>query len=731
MKKIITTVLLICVSVVSALAVTVNEAVGVFKGDLNIGGDPYPNKEVYILPGIEENTITFVLPDFKFGAASLGDIVLMNIPIDANGQLSLNDATLYIKAISERAEIDVINGLEDGGDIYNSVITESDAMVLLSIAAPSLPEPIFVLFTGSKETGKNYEITNGGFEGNWSGGEPTKWHSFPSATGFLASMAGGEDQFKQSNETRPGSTGSHSALIASNLIAGVKANGNCTNGQINAGSTTADSPADNYNFSDPANNGFNTAFVGQPDSLVFWAKYIPADKKPSNSVNKARAHAVITTNARYQDPEAKDYSSVKIAEATINYSATSSMGWQRFAIPFEYTAVDPSQAAYMLITFTTNMTPGGGSTYSTGGFFDKTYYYDNIYLDDAEMIYNHSLASLTKDGTPVTFTNNQATSSDTYSDSDYDFVATTDGKAAKSFIGYDPEKSQVHVYVVADNYSQAGTYSLYTLQMVKPVYNTEYAYSATTCDNEPYSDELFSGLTENGVYNTTIPNKQGGDSLITLTLTVYPTYSASEQATIAMDQTYSWQGTEYKDLVPGTYKDTVALKTIHGCDSVYTLELTVEPIDYSFSEELTVCQNEEITWREKTLPTNEAGVTVFNDSLLSIYNTDSVFTLTLTVLPTYRQEDSKTITEGDSEIWEGIDLSVIPAGDSTLLAEYKAVNGCDSVMVLHLTVETKTGTGLFDSNDEKSVAKKVLHNGRIYIIRKDESIYDLLGNKIQ
>ena len=65
------------------------------------------------------------------------------------------------------------------------------------------------------------------------------------------------------------------------------------------------------------------------------------------------------------------------------------------------------------------------------------------------------------------------------------------------------------------------------------------------------------------------------------------------------------------------------------------------------------------------------------------------------------------------------------------MAEYKAVNGCDSVMVLHLTVETKIGTGLFDSNDGKSVAKKVLHNGRIYIIRKDESIYDLLGNKIQ
>ena len=81
MKKIFTTIIMAGVLAVSAMAVTVNDVAGVFNGDLNIGGDNYPNKDVYILPGVQNNTITFVLPNFKFGAASLGDIVLVNMPM--------------------------------------------------------------------------------------------------------------------------------------------------------------------------------------------------------------------------------------------------------------------------------------------------------------------------------------------------------------------------------------------------------------------------------------------------------------------------------------------------------------------------------------------------------------------------------------------------------------------------------------------------------------------------
>lgn len=848
MKKVFTTVIMASVLAVSALAVTtVHDVSGVFKGLLNIGGDVHPDKEVYILPGVEANTVTFILPNFKYGSASLGDIVLVNIPMADNGQLTLESMPLYIKAISERAEVSVLNGIEDGGTTYNSIVSSSSAQVLLSIVAPSVPEPIFVLFEGTKVTDKNYAVENGGFEGSWSENEAPGWHSFPSATGdFDNFVTENTNQFQRSTEKRPGSTGSQSALIQSNLIASEKANGNCTNGQINAGSMNAGDAENNYNFSDPSNNGYNTAFVGQPDSLVFWAKYIPADNDPSNPVNKARAHVAITTAARYQDPETGNSASVKIADAAINYSATSSMGWQRLSAPFIYTSQDASKAAYMLITFTTNMTPGGGTTYSTGGLFNKKYYYDNVYLDDVEMIYNHSLTSLSMNGAIVSFLNGEASSDAVYSDSDYDFSVTTNGKAAKSFVGYDAVNNQVDIYVVADNYSQAGGYSVYTLQMsapVPPIVNTEYAYSASTCDNEPYSDGLFSNLTEAGTYTTTIPNTQGGDSVITLTLTVHKTYALAEEASIRMDESYSWREKEYTGLVPGIYYDTLNLQTQAGCDSVFTFTLTVKAIDYAFPDQMTVCQNEEASWHGKVLSTDVEGTIIVYDSLQSVYGTDSVYSLALTILPVYSEQETlrlnsidtiwhgqhiadlpaqddpyvyydslktitgcdsvfkllvyiseipitfgtyeaflcegdevtyedvtyteayegdihltqlnsyggdsivhltikvlpnyqideyMTITAGDNESWEGWNLSMMPVGTMTLNASYYTEYDCDSTLILHLTVVEKSAPQALPDTPSgtESYSRKVVTNGRLYIIRKDEK-YTILGTKIK
>ena len=793
MNRIFTALLLTVSFLTSAMAVTVNDVAGTFKGNLNIGGTNYTDKKVYILPGESNSTITFVLPDFTYNSAPLGDIVLVNIPMDATGRLTLENATLYIRAISERATVSVLNGLVDGGVTYNSTISNTSAQVLLSIAAPSLPEPIFVLFNGSKATTDNYAVNNGGFEGNWSNSEPSGWHSFASATGSFASMAGGDDQFKKSTDKRPGSTGSQSVMLASNMIAGVKANGNCTNGRINAGSMTPSDASGNYNFSDPSSSGYNTPFVGNPDSLVFWAKYIPADNDPSNSVNKARAHAVITTSARYQDPEATDYTSVKIADAGINYSATSSMGWQRISTPFAYTSLDPSRAAYILVTFTTNYQPGGGSTYSSGSLFNKTVYPDNLYLDDVEMIYNHSLSSLKMNGTNVSFSGGSATLQNIFSDTDYDFVITSNGKGAKSFVGYDVPNNKVCVYVVGNNYSQSSSsYSLYTLQMAEPVKDTEFAYSATTCSNEPYSDGLFSGLTESGTYVETIPNSHGGDSVVTLTLTVLPAYNMpATVASVCGNDSYEWCGKTFENLSQGTYRDTVVYHTAAGCDSVVTLELTVLPawvaeerrfvneadlvwrgktiqglptsdIPYMFYDSLTaangcdsvyvlklyvsdipvtygtyeavICEGEEVTFDGETYTQS------FSDdvhiSQPNIYGGDSIVHLTVTALPSYNIDIYDTIIVGDNRYWEGWNLGAISVGRSVLYATYYTIDDCDSTLVLHLNVQpVPFTTDIRVEGQEAKVenqAVKVVRNGHLYIIRReDEAEYDMLGRKVK
>ena len=735
---------------------------GVYNGSVTIGGTKYSAERIYVLPGAEANTLTCVV----------GEQVLVNIPASS---------------------------------------------VVLSAQAVS----------------GNYAIANGGFEGSWSNNEPTGWHSFASATGDYASfVTSNTEQFQQSTDKRPGSAGSYSAQIQSKVTFGVKANGNVTNGRINAGSMTADDSEGNYAFSDPSGN--NTPFVGQPDSLVFWAKYIPGGGNVTDASNQARAHATLTTNARYQDPESGNYSSARIADATANYYATSDKGWQRISVPFVYTSKDPSQIAYMLITFTTNKTPGGGNATKKSP--------DNVYIDDAEMIYNYRLTQLTIDGEAISFTNGQATTDKMFS-RDYVVKATTNGKAAKTFVGYDEANYRMCIYVVPDNYSQAHAYTLYTVQMAEPIKDTEYAYSASTCDNEPYSDELFTNLTKSGEYKTTIPNTQGGDSLITLTLTVNKTYAFHAEASMKMNEEYTWREKTYENLTPGVHQFADELKTKAGCDSVYTLTLRVEAIGYLFEESLSACVNEDSEWHGKTLPTAQTGTFVVYDSLKSEYGKDSVYVLTLTVHPIYfiseekymneanlvwrgktiqdlpkRQEpyliydslrsqygcdsvymlrlhvsdlpitygsysdeccegefilfdgveyresfdgevriserniyggdsivrltitvfpsyfieEQLTIVVGEERSWEYYDLSQFPIGSTTLKAEYWSDDFCDSIRVLYLTVEPEPiSTGVTNIRMEKDAARKVLYRGRMYIIRKDENIYDVLGNKIQ
>ena len=464
MKKLFTTIIAGLMVSAQVFAVTPKDVCGQFSGDLWIDWDQYPNRSIYLLPGTTDNTLTFVLPDFTFGNGKLGNIVLPNISMDANGKLTLEETTIWLDSIRLRASIKMLNNYEDEGEIYNSIVSNTAAQVTLEIAEPqTLPMPIIVVFNGNAVRNNNYALNNGGFEGAWTNNEPQGWHSFGSADGVLVDFVKDNTfQFVQSTEVRPGSNGANSALLSSNMLLGVKANGNCTNGRINAGSMTADDATGNYSFSDPANEGFNTPFNGRPDSIVFWAKYLPADRDVTNAENKARLNAVITTNARYQDPEsAEEHDAVKIGAAAINYSAVDGFGWQRLAAPFEYKSDKADeQPAFILATFSTNMTPGGGSSYQTSGK-NKVTVLDSVYIDDVELVYNNQLKAFTMDGVALTFANNEATVSSNYCDDCVKFGATSNGAAAKAFIAFDATLKCIHVYVIADDFAQTGEYNIY------------------------------------------------------------------------------------------------------------------------------------------------------------------------------------------------------------------------------------------------------------------------------
>lgn len=198
--------------------------------------------------------------------------------------------------------------------------------------------------------------------------EPTNWSSYKTGSGGLSSF--GSQQVGRSTSIRSGASGSYCARIFSKSTLNVVANGNLTLGQINLGSSTASSP-ENYNFTKTSDANFSEALNGQPDSIVFWVKYTPI-----NNNNQARVHAILHDNYSFRDPIDANSAPHTAARAELNYGATGG-NWVRKSVPFVYEAQIPAVGVeFILVTFSTSSTPGGGSAN------------DEVLLDDVELIYN-------------------------------------------------------------------------------------------------------------------------------------------------------------------------------------------------------------------------------------------------------------------------------------------------------------------------------------------------------
>ena len=214
------------------------------------------------------------------------------------------------------------------------------------------------------------QIGNSGFE-NWDNlganqEEPTNWSSFKTATGSFAAF--GSKQVERSSTVRSGATGSYSARIWSKSTLGIMANGVLTTGRMNMGSSNLSSP-DNYNYTVLNDAAFSEALTLAPDSIVFWARY------NAGASEKAGMHAVIHDQFSVQDPINAASEPYVVADADFQFSPTNN-NWVRFSVPFTYTVNTGLAPKFILLTFTTNHIPGGGSAN------------DEVLIDDVELIYN-------------------------------------------------------------------------------------------------------------------------------------------------------------------------------------------------------------------------------------------------------------------------------------------------------------------------------------------------------
>ena len=213
-------------------------------------------------------------------------------------------------------------------------------------------------------------------------------------------------------------------------------------------------------------------------------------------------------------------------------------------------------------------------------------------------------------------------------------------------------------------------------------------------------------------------------------LTVCPTYDFSDQTgTICSGDTvysetlgHAWAdwAIEYDvDTFVQPY-DTVfidSLQTVMGCDSVYNLQVHVNPayrhIDYD-----TICANDSVKWRDTLIVRPKAGLHFIRDSFLTVNQCDSIYELQLWVYADFYNEEHTTLCADDSIEWHNLHISGLKPREEEYLFfdSLQTKLGCDSVYHLYVLALDTTMEVHYDT---------ICYNDTIHVL---DHIYSVAGD---
>ncbi len=179
-----------------------------------------------------------------------------------------------------------------------------------------------------------------------------------------------------------------------------------------------------------------------------------------------------------------------------------------------------------------------------------------------------------------------------------------------------------------------------------------------------------------GIHTATYSTSHGCDSTYSMTLSINPKYVFAETQSICAGDSVLWQGAYRK--TAGIH--TATYSTSHGCDSTYTMSLSINP-KYAFAETQSICDGDSVLWQGAYQKT--AGIHTATYS--TKYGCDSTYTMTLSINPKYAFAETQSICTGDSLLWQGAYRKT--AGIHT--ANYSTSHSCDSTYTMALSINPK------------------------------------------
>ena len=273
-----------------------------------------------------------------------------------------------------------------------------------------------------------------------------------------------------------------------------------------------------------------------------------------------------------------------------------------------------------------------------------------------------------------------------------------------------------------------GCDSLYGLKLrVKPIYRFDSAY--VICENEQlvWQGRTYSGLSVGMHYDTArYTTYEDCDSIFYMQVLVHPIFDTTSYFSTCANDTYIWHQQDHNGTYHHTvwnsaqidtvfltadeaeapaaevphlkyqkdtmmiYRDTM-LQTIHGCDSLSRLWLTVQPA-YFFYTDSTICSSERITYRGKVFPSKESKDTTYTEILKTADGCDSIYQLHLHIKPAYLYTRIREICDNETlifpedgrKVWEPGDP--LPQPKDYIDFSYTTYEGCDSTYRYFVTV---------------------------------------------
>lgn len=210
----------------------------------------------------------------------------------------------------------------------------------------------------------------------------------------------------------------------------------------------------------------------------------------------------------------------------------------------------------------------------------------------------------------------------------------------------------------------------------------EYALPYTWVGHKDYTGLADSLLTVNGDYYDSLLTQAGCDSIHHIHFHVG--FVTRDTVTLEGCDSVLWNGTYYK--LSGLYSDTVFTDapTNKNYDVIHFGKLTVNHRFDEVETAFTTCSNETFVWHGVTYANLPAGDTTLVHAETDVHGCDSTYKVLVHVMPAMTDEASYDACPSELPYnWHGQLLTTAGTYTDSLISP----RGCDSVFVLHFTVQ--------------------------------------------